>query len=183
MKRPAVLRSALSLVEVVIALGIASTVIVVLVALFGSVFNLKGDTSARREAGIASASLGAFLNRETPFSEVHRWLTDGSKRLVYARFRTNAAGEPDPSGDRVVARWLDGNALPTGLEMAREGRVIRADVAVDTALNPSGPALEPLDASDYSYIAALASISPAGSVDAPEDANGVAFVIPVVIGR
>lgn len=173
---------ALTLVEVVMALGIVSAVIIVVVGLFGALMTQRGDTSDRREATAAAEALPLFLNGETPFATVYGWLGAGPKALVFAHFRANDSGEPDPSGNLVISRWMDADALPASLEAAREGRPIRAEFEIDRVLNPSGATLDPLNDSRHSYIAAQAKIYPVPTVDSTRS-GAVPVTVPVVILR
>lgn len=173
---------ALSLVEVVLALGIVSIVILAIVGLFGSLLGQRGDTASRRETVSAAETLPVFLNAETPYETVYGWLAGGAKTLIFATFRANRDGQPNPSGDRLVSRWMEEGNLPPGLEQALDGRVVKATVEIDGNLNPSGPALPAVGLAPDSYVALRASLVPLPQINAA-DSDSTPLVLPIVVSR
>lgn len=140
-----------SLVEVVLAIGILSFALIMIVALFASLSNRRQDVSQRREAAAAIAALGTYLNEGVSFETVYEWVQGGSaKELVYVRYQADEAENPSSSGSHVISNWFDpASADLVGYEDARQGYWMRALLTFDGNLHADSSLSA--SASDWPY--------------------------------
>jgi uncharacterized protein (TIGR02598 family) len=169
-----------SLVEVVLALGIAAFAIITIIGLFGGLLDSNRYNVERREALQSVNSLRAFLNEQEEgktFDEIYGWAQSGAEQeLVYVTYRGDTVTRlPDANSREIVAGWFDAGDMPTGISIndltsAREGRWIKAKLTLLTDLTPDGDALPATaDAYPHAYLVFIAKIS---SVAGPEFAGG-----------
>lgn len=120
-----------SLVEVVLAVGILSFSIIVVGGLYGNLISRHNDNSDRQEIARAVTALNEYLERPDSSALVSGWLPSiaSEKELNYVVFRAGTEGQPDPTSDRLTARWIggrDNEPTENSLDAARQGSWIRA---------------------------------------------------------
>jgi len=136
-----------SLIEVTLALGIVAFGLLSILGVYSGMLGQAAENTDRRDIGEATDALRAELNENFDFSTVFDWIkSDDPKQLVYVTFRANDAGEPDPTGDRILSTWLDDWADWADYETAREGRWLKAELRLAPNNNPSDL---PANSADY----------------------------------
>ena len=154
--------AAFSLVEVVIALGVASFALLTIIGVFGGVLRTSEENTDRQALADSVDTLRSYLNA-TNFSATYDWVK-GGKELLYVTYKADADGEPDPASSVVSSRWMPDDAPDVAaLEAAREGRWIRARLGVSPS-NPGGTNLPALNAYTKAGLFILAELD---SVEAP----------------
>lgn len=140
-----------SLVEVTLALGIASFSLVVMLGIFGSVVRVRGDNVGRQEAYTAAYALQSRVSGPGAFNEAYNWVKGGSKELVYVRYKVDDSGTASTTGERYRAGWFDPTDLTPDMESAVDGRWIKATLKWDPRdhINPVALAQLPANAQDY----------------------------------
>jgi prepilin-type N-terminal cleavage/methylation domain-containing protein len=142
-------RRGFSLVEVVMAVGIIASALLIIVALFGTL--IKGQREAIEDK-IVVDSLGAFnsfIESEVSFDDAFQWAT-GEGRLLYAQYLSDSQGESSAAGRNHRAKWMKEN--DTAVSQISSAEVRRWIVAVlkwDEKLNPAAAAELPADADNY----------------------------------
>lgn len=132
--------SGFSLVEVVLAIGVAAFAVISIVGIFGGVLRSSEDNAERLELAQAVDSLRTSLddtNFTMSFSNICTWATT-QKRLVYVTYKVDSGGSPNVSGESVAGKWLDPEKEATAqYDAARAGRWIRGRLSVSPS-NPGG---------------------------------------------
>lgn len=149
--------AAFSLVEVVIAIGVASFALVTIFGLFGGLMKTSGENIARREIVESVDALRKLLQNQD-FATSYDWITS-NKELIYVSYRADSDGTPDPSSLTVVGKWIDPSVeAASAYEEARAGLWIKAKMAISPS-NPGG-ASPPSSADSYTgaMVAALVTL-------------------------
>lgn len=149
---------AFSLVEVVLALGIASFSLVVMLGVFGSVVKVRGDNVNRTEAYRSIYALQGQMNEPGAFPEVYGWMQGGAKELVFVRYKADAAGLPSATGERYRSQWLAPVDVTAAMEGAMEGRWIKANLTWDDRSNVNSMKQSELPASADLYTGGQATL-------------------------
>lgn len=149
---------AFSLVEVVLALGIASFSLVVMLGVFGSVVKVRGDNVNRTEAYRSIYALQGQMNEPGAFSEVYGWVQGGMKELVFVRYKADAAGLPSPTGERYRSEWLAPVDVTKAMEGAMDGRWIKARLNWDDRSNVNSMKQSELPANADQYTGGQATL-------------------------
>lgn len=140
--QPRAAATGFSLVEVVIAIGIVSFALLVLVAVFGGVLRTSDDNADRQEIAESVNSLRGYLSA-SDFATVYGW-TQSGKELLYVTYKAGPDGTPNPAASEVSSKWMAADASNiTSLDAARSGRWIRARLGVSPS-NPGGTSLPAL---------------------------------------
>ncbi len=155
---PRLLLRGFSLVEVVLALGIASFSLVVMLGVFGSVVKVRGDNVNRTEAYRAVYALQGQMNEPGAFAKVYGWVQPGMKELVFVRYKANAAGLPNAAGERYRSEWVTPDLLTPAMESAMEGRWIKARLNWDDRDHVNSMARSELPTSVDQYTDAQATL-------------------------
>lgn len=159
--------SGFTLVETVLALGIAATVLLPLVALLGQAMNQTGRITATDRILRLSEAVQHRLANEL-FDEVYEWVKSGEPLFVYTYLGSlesnddgtaiarsegmSSSGEIGQSRSYAVARTLNERSYIDQEVAAVEGRMYRVDIRV-SELNPTDQL--PLLARSYSGAALL----------------------------
>lgn len=142
-------RKGFSLVEVVMAVGIIASALLIIVALFGTL--IKGQREAIDDKVIVD-SLGAFnsfIESEVSFDDAYKWAT-GEGRLLYAQYLSDSQGESSTAGRNHRAKWMkEEDSAISQISSAEVRRWIVAVLNWDEKLNPTAAASLPADADDY----------------------------------
>lgn len=149
-----------SLVEVVLAIGILSFVVAIIVALFSQLYRSGDQVNATRSAIGAASSLKDYLQSEETFDTVYGWAGGSGEDLAYASFLADEAGDPamDPDG-QVQGKWYSSWAgEKADIQGPQQGRWLKARLRRHPTLNPGGGTLPALSAYPHSYIVFEADI-------------------------
>ncbi len=144
-----------SLVEVVLAIGILSFVVAIIVALFSQLYRSGDQINAMRSAVGAASSLKDYLQNEEDFETVYEWAADSDVDLVYASFLADEEGDPTlASNAQVLGNWYSTwDDVKTDIEGPKQGRWLKARLRRHSTLNPGDEASLPaLSAYPYSYL-------------------------------
>lgn len=138
-----------SLVEVVLAIGIVSFAMLVIIGLFGGVMKSSSENNERRELAEAIDSLRRTFQTGN-FTTTYDAVRNGGKWL-YVTYRADTAGDPKADGTNIAAIWTDPatNSRINEYDAARTGRWVRATLRVSPS-NPGGTSL-PANAADYAH--------------------------------
>lgn len=154
-------RRGFSLVEVVLAIGVVSFALVVVIGIFGGMMKSSDDNTQRREMAEAVDALRGEL-REANFESAYKSVRE-EDTLYYLTYRagtdrTATDGDPDPDSEEVVGQWFSSSELTDipAYEAARSGRWLRARLAVSPS-NPGGTSL-PAEPSAYTRAVLLALV-------------------------
>lgn len=154
---------AFSLIEVVLAIGIVSFALLVIIGLFGGVLRSSSDNAGRRGMSEAVDSLRSYLTETAGFTNTFNW-AKAQTNLVYVTYLSDSNGNPDPASQNVVGIWT--NSSGTGLnayDAARAGRWLTAKLKVSPS-NPGGTNLTDLNAyAGRASLTILAEIQPIAS--------------------
>lgn len=172
-------RLGFSLVEVVLAIGIVSFAVIVVLGLFASLSQRRREVSDSREATLAADALQGFLGRQTAFSNVYSWLSSSNTEFVYMTYRADPSGTPAITGSAIRSRWGTVSEDWTSYDAARDGALYKA------VLNRiPGDALPALSAFTNAYVEARASVYrvPERMLAAPTNTRP-SLTVPLVVFR
>jgi len=190
-------RRAFSLVEVVLALGVAAFTVTISFGLISTVMTTGKDTRDRKEIAAALQSLRPNLQEIAGFDKCYSWALRGSpgQELVYVTYRADpATGAPETTSTAIRSVWFDPNSTDpdlgpphplADLEAARESRWVKARLTYEAALMPTGsPAALPSESGKFSeghlvFEVGLAVVAGPG-VSLPAKP---AFECPIVVNR
>ncbi len=147
-----------SLIEVVLAIGIVSIVLIAIIGLFSNVLKTSDANIGRRELAEAIDSLRRTL-QTTGFTNAYAWARN-TNTLLYVTYRADPAGNPATNGANAASLWIDPNNPPRPLadyDAARSGRWVRARLGVSPS-NPGGTNL-PQNPSDWPRALVVSSVT------------------------
>jgi type II secretory pathway pseudopilin PulG len=177
-----------SLVEVVLAVGIVTFAIIVIVSLFGSLLSRHKEVADRQEAINATGALNAYLETEVTFPVAFSWAKATSHELAYVLHRADGGGAPSASGTNVVGKWIDATnaTASTAMDSAREGKWIKVVLKWNETLNPMAQSALPAQDAGYPEAALVfdATFYLVPNAAFPITSNAVpSAVIPVAVSR
>lgn len=151
-----------SLVEVVLAIGIVSFAMLVVIGLFGGVMKSSDENTQRRELAEAVDSLRRTFQTED-FDKAAGWVS-GGQTLFYVTYRADDNGAPKTNGATVAAKWMPStNPDLQSYDAARLGRWVRAKLRV----SPSDPRGTNLSAPPIQQRASLWALATLDSIAVP----------------
>jgi len=174
-----------SLVEVVITVGIVSFALVVIVGLFGTLLSRQGEVKERNELVAAIGALNTYIDQEISFEKVYSEIAEGTLQLDFAQYRVDDDGLPSRGGTRLNSQWFAPDApIPSAVEAAREGRLIKARIRLDTDRNPVNPLTGNADSYSEAMLALVAQLYPVPdqNFSIPEGSKPI-ITIPLAVLR
>jgi type II secretory pathway pseudopilin PulG len=181
-------RRGFSLVEVVLAVGIVTFAIIVIVSLFGGLLSRHKEVTDRQEVINAMGALNSHLETGVTFPVAFTWAKANNHELAYVLHRADASGTPSPSGTNVVGKWIDAGdvASSTAMDSAREGQWIKVVLKWNETLNPMAQSALPAQDAGYPEAALVfdATFYLVPNAAFPITSNAVpSAVIPVAVSR
>ncbi len=183
-------RSAFSLVEVVLAIGIVSFALLAIFGLFSHLSTQAAESAKTREAINSLASLRSFLDTEPDFDTVYGWAANqtADKELVHVTYGVDDAGDPatPDQATRTVSKWFDPDQSASALAAAnavREGSCVKAVLSGQSNLQPVTPLPATPTSYNSSYVVLSASLYALPEPSATLDREVPAMVVPIPVSR